>query len=59
MIFGPMNYFLVTDGQTEGDAPCMSTGGLKNQTASINSTFYNMNYNTDFKKKIVQLCLIN
>ncbi len=36
VIFGPMNYFLVTDRQTDGrkathkSPPCMSTGGLKN-----------------------------
>ncbi len=37
VMFGPMNYFLVTDRQTDRrkathkSPPCMSTGGLKNE----------------------------
>ncbi len=48
VIFGPMNYFLVTDRRTDGHTdgrkathkspPCISTGGLKNEMLPIWTT---------------------
>ena len=60
VIFGPMNYFLVTDRRTDGQTdrrkathkspPCMSTGGLKKEP-SFFSNFSTLGGKSPGKRK--------